>query len=94
LVSVWYYALQNFSSDLKKRKKKNQNKTKNKYNLHFSLARSAIAQVLLGQSKQLKQIIKSKQKQSSWLFTSVAQDLNSGLPRIKSGLSWSERDKN
>ena len=47
-----------------------------------------IAQILVGHSKQLKQIIQIEhmagRRQTCWLFTSVAEDLNSRLPRNKS----------
>ena len=53
-------------------------------------------------TKQLKQIfqiehniIPTDRRQTSWLFTSVAEDLKSGLPRNKSmQRHWSERDSN
>ena len=61
-----------------------------KYDLYLPSA-VFIAQMLVGPSKQLKQIIQIEQtdrttgrRQTSWLFTSVAEDLNSGLPRNKS----------
>ena len=57
----------------------------------------------MGPSKQLKQIIQTEhtykltllriptgRRQTSWLVTSVTEDLDSGLPRNK----WSERDSN
>ena len=52
-----------------------------------------IAQVLVGPSKQLKQIIQIEHnivknpnwpEATSWLFTSMTEDFNSGLPRNKS----------
>ena len=46
-----------------------------------------IAQVLVGPSKQLKQIfqIPTGRRQTSWLFTSVAEDLNSGYQETNLG---------
>ena len=63
------------------------NENKN-YHLLFTSTVS-VAQRLVGPSKQLKQIfnmtitllrISTDQRQTSWLFTSVAEDLNSGEP--------------
>ena len=64
----------------------------NTYNLYLPSA-VFIAQVLVGPSKQLKQIIQIQHKllriptggrQTSWLFTRAAEKLNSGLPRTTS----------
>ena len=64
----------------------------NKYNLYLP-STVFITQVLVGPSKQLKQIIQIQHKllriptggrQTSWLFTRAAEKLNSGLPRTKS----------
>ena len=76
-------------------------KNKYKYNLYLPSA-VFIVQVLVGPSKQLKKIIQTEhniakiptgRRQTSWLFTSVVEDLNSRLPRNKSRW-WLERDSN
>ena len=65
----------------------------NKINNLYLPSAVFITQVLVGPSKQLKQIIQIQhniiriptgQKQTSLLFTSMAEDLNSELPRNKS----------